>query len=90
MPSTGAEDQGSTEDQAYFRALEEAFLELRGKATLLSAADWQVASEWRRAGVPLDLVVGTMAALFERQRQRRSRRGTKGNYGLGRRHRFRR
>lgn len=75
MPSTGADGDGSAEDQAYFRALEEAYLGLRGKATLLSAADWQVASEWRRAGVPLELVVATMQALFERQRLKRSRRG---------------
>lgn len=75
MPSTGADGDGSAEDQAYFRALEEAFLRLRGKATLLAAADWQVASEWRRAGVPLELVVTTMQALFERQRLKRPRRG---------------
>jgi len=75
MPSIDAEDEGSAEDQAYFRALEEAFLRLRGKATLLAAADWQVASEWRRSGVPLELVVATMEALFERQRSRRPRRG---------------
>ena len=53
MPSTDAETEGSAEDQAYFHALEEAFLRLRGRATLLSAADWQVAREWRRAGIPI-------------------------------------
>lgn len=75
MPSTDAEIAGSSEDQAYFRAIEEAFLRLRGKATLLAAADWQVAREWRHAGIPVALVVETMAALFERQRQKRPRRG---------------
>jgi len=75
MPSTDADAEGSAEDQAYFRAIEEAFLRLRGKATLLAAADWQVAREWRRAGVPIELVIDTMAALFERQRQKQPRRG---------------
>lgn len=75
MPSTDAETEGSAEDQAYFHALEEAFLRLRGRATLLSAADWQVAREWRRAGIPIELVVDTMTALFERHREKRPRRG---------------
>lgn len=76
MSSTGApEDPGSAEDQAYFRRLEEAFLNLRGKATLLSPEDWQLARAWRRQGIPIELVVATMEALFERQRERRSKRG---------------
>jgi hypothetical protein len=76
MSSTGeVEPSGSAEDQAYFRALEERFLALRGRATLLAAEDWEIAREWRRAGVPLDLVVAVMESLFARQRERRSRRG---------------
>jgi hypothetical protein len=76
MSSTGAgESAGTAEDQAYFRALEERFLALRGRATLLSAEDWATAVEWRRTGIPLELVTAEMERLFVRQRERRSRRG---------------
>ncbi len=75
MRSTDAEDDGTAEDQAYFRAIEESFLRLRGSGTLLAAADWQMAREWRRSGVPLELVIETLETLFERLRQRRSKRG---------------
>lgn len=75
MSSTGEADPGSAEDQAYFRAIEERFLALRGRATLLSAEDWQVARGWRRLGVPLELVLRTLEELFARQRERRPKRG---------------
>lgn len=75
MRSTDAEDGGTAEDHAYFRALEAVFLRLRGSGTLLSADDWQIAREWRRSGVPLDLVIETFERLFARQRERRSKRG---------------
>ena len=77
MSSTGEGElaSASAEDHAYFRALEERFLALRGKATLLSAEDWEIAREWRRLGVPLELVCAEMERLFARQRERRSRRG---------------
>jgi len=76
MSSTGeGESSGTAEDQAYFRALEERFLTLRGRATLLSAEDWATAVEWRRAGIPVELVMAEMERLFVRQRERRSRRG---------------
>lgn len=41
---------------AYFQAIEEMFLRLRGRGTLLSPADWEVAERWFTEGVPLDLV----------------------------------
>lgn len=75
MSSTGEPEAGSAEDQAYFRALEEKLVELRGSTTLLSPADWQVAAEWRRRGIPLELVSAVLAELALRQRARRSRRG---------------
>jgi hypothetical protein len=75
MSSTGEPEAGSAEDQAYFRALEEKLVELRGSTTLLSPADWQVAAEWRRRGIPLELVGAVMAELALRQRARRSKRG---------------
>jgi hypothetical protein len=75
MSSIAEAEPGSAEDQAYFRAVEEAFLSLRGRATLLAPEDWQVAAGWRRSGVPVELVVNVMSALFARQRERKSKRG---------------
>lgn len=75
MPSTVADGSPGAEDHAYFRTLEQEFLRLRGSATLLAAADWQVAREWRHAGVPVELVVEVMRALFARQRERAPKRG---------------
>ena len=73
-PEAGAPDSPVTpEDHAYFRALEEAFLRLRGKATLLSAADWQVAQGWHRSGIPIEVVVPVMETLFSRAKERRKR-----------------
>ena len=74
MSSTGA-DPGDAADQAYFLEVERAFLTLRGQATLLSADDWQTAREWHRVGIPIEFVVAVMESLFERQRERRSKRG---------------
>jgi hypothetical protein len=74
MSSTGA-DPGDAADQAYFLEVERAFLALRGQATLLSADDWQTAREWHRTGIPVEFVVAVMESLFERQRERRSKRG---------------
>ncbi len=68
-------EPGSAEDQAYFRRLEEHLLQLRGSTTLLSPADWQVASEWRRRCIPIELVTGVMNELVARQRARSSKRG---------------
>lgn len=57
----------SARDHAFFRALEDAFVRLRGAPLLLSPSDWQVAKSWRRDDVPLELVVGVMEKIFERQ-----------------------
>jgi hypothetical protein len=75
MSSTAAEPGTSAEDQAYFRALEDLFLRLRGSATLLAAADWHVAREWRHAGIPIELIAEVMQRLFDRQRERAPKRG---------------
>ncbi len=61
-------------DQAYFQALEELLGRLRGAALLLAPADWQVANDWRRRGIPLALVARTMEDLYARRRQRDARR----------------
>ena len=72
-PDGAPEAPVTPEDHAYFRALEEAFLRLRGKATLLSSADWLVAQGWHRAGIPIEVVVPVMESLFARAKERRRR-----------------
>lgn len=67
------QDPATPDDHAYFQSLESAFLRLRGKSTLLSAADWQVAQGWHRAGIPVEVVVQVMETLFARARERRRR-----------------
>ncbi|HET9211608.1 MAG TPA: hypothetical protein VFR03_14465 [Thermoanaerobaculia bacterium] len=66
MSGTEAEDS----DHAYFQAVEEIFVELRGAPLLLSPADWQVARRWHREGVPLDLVRSTLEAVFAKRKER--------------------
>jgi len=81
MSATGERDggpanAGPTElsaadpESAYFRAIEDAFVRLRGAPLLLSPADYQVAARWHRAGVPLGLVVATLDEVFARRRER--------------------
>ncbi len=65
-PETAAE----VSDHAYFQAIEEKFVELRGAPLLLSPVDWQVASRWHREGVPLELVTRTLEELFARRKER--------------------
>jgi hypothetical protein len=57
-------------DHAYFQAIEEIFVRLRGAPLLLSPADWQVAARWHREGVPLALVQRVMEEVFARRRAR--------------------
>jgi hypothetical protein len=61
-------------DHAYFQAIEEIFVRLRGAPLLLSPADWQVASRWHREGVPLDLIRQALEEVFAKRKER----GTKG------------
>jgi len=67
-------DGGDDSDHAYFQAIEEIFVRLRGAPLLLSPADWQVASRWHREGVPLDLVGRVLEEVFAKRKER----GTKG------------
>lgn len=57
-------------DHAYFQAVEEIFVELRGAPLLLSPADWQVARRWHQDGVPLDLVKRTLEEVFAKRKER--------------------
>jgi len=67
-------DGGDDSDHAYFQAIEEIFVRLRGAPLLLSPADWQVASRWHREGIPLDLVGRVLEEVFAKRKER----GTKG------------
>lgn len=68
MSATEAEEPES--DQAYFRAVEEIFIGLRGAPLLLSPADWKVAQRWHREGVPLDLVRRSLEEQFAKRKER--------------------
>lgn len=58
------------EDHAYFQAIEEIFVQLRGAPLLLSPADWQVARRWRQDGVPLDLIRRALEEVFAKRKER--------------------
>ncbi len=58
------EEPEEVDDQAYFHAIEETFVRLRGTPLLLSPADWHVARRWHREGVPLDLVRNALEGVF--------------------------
>ncbi|MES1211620.1 MAG: hypothetical protein ABUL63_04735, partial [Acidobacteriota bacterium] len=58
------------EDHAYFQAVEEIFVRLRGSPLLLSPADWQVARRWHRDGVPLDIVRQALEEVFAKRKER--------------------
>ncbi len=73
MNAIAPEGSPSPEDHAYFLAIERIFLELREKAALLSAADWQEAQGWHRRGIPVELIQDVMTKLFDRQRAKKGR-----------------
>ena len=65
-------DHGSDglDDQAYFLAIEDHFVRLRGAPLLLSPADWQAARRWHRQGIPIELVRRAIEEVFARRRER--------------------
>ena len=64
------EEQGA---KRYFREIENTFIRLRGAPLLLSPADWRVARDWHRRGIPLDLVVRTLEEIFAKRQERGAR-----------------
>jgi hypothetical protein len=70
MSVSGSEPTEPEPDHAYFQAVEEIFVELRGAPLLLSPADWQVARRWHQEGVPLDLVRRTLVEVFAKRKER--------------------
>src|SRR5215831_11398264 len=63
----------SEEDHAYFQAVEEIFVGLRGTPFLLAPADWLVARRWHREGIPLAVVRESLQEVFARRRERRAK-----------------
>ena len=45
------------EEAAYYQSIEEFFVSRRGDPLFLSNADWLLIRKWRRAGVPLRIVM---------------------------------
>lgn len=68
--ATSRAEEHEADDHAYFQAVEEIFVRLRGAPLLLSPADWQVARRWHRQGIPLDLVRRALEEVFARRRER--------------------
>jgi hypothetical protein len=66
MTATAGEDG----DHAYFQAIEEIFVALRGSPLLLSPADWQIARRWQQAGIPLDLIRTALQDVFAKRKER--------------------
>jgi hypothetical protein len=58
------------DDHAYFQAIEEIFVALRGAPLLLSPADWHVSRRWHQEGIPLDLIRGALQEVFARRKER--------------------
>jgi hypothetical protein len=58
------------DDQAYFLAIEDFFVRLRGAPLQLAPADWHVARRWHRQGIPLALVRQAIEVVFARRRER--------------------
>lgn len=78
MTKQASDSSESEQDHAYFRALEETFIELRGAPLMLSPADWQVAKSWRRAGIPLELAIRVLERIFARQESSEKKAGIRG------------
>lgn len=66
----GEEIAEGSEDHAYFRAVEDCFVRLRGAPLLLSPKDWLTARDWHRRGIPEELVERTLEEVFARRRER--------------------
>ncbi len=59
---------------AYYQAIEELFVARRGEHLLLSNADWFLMNRWRKAGVPLRIVLRGIGDAFDARAQSWARR----------------
>lgn len=49
----------------YFLAIQDEFTRLRGTPFLLAATDFEISAAWAEAGIPLEVVLDTMATVLE-------------------------
>jgi hypothetical protein len=68
------DDFPQSEEQRYFHAIEDRFIELRGAPLYLSSSDWQVARRWHELGIPLEVVVSGLETVFARREERKAKR----------------
>ena len=54
--------------KAYFDALEDAVISLRGAPLQLSPDDWQITEQWHAEGIPIDVVRESIQAVIDRRR----------------------
>jgi hypothetical protein len=73
LPATASPPPDEDGDHAYFQAIEDHFVGLRGAPLLLSPVDWQVARRWHRQEIPLAVVRRALDDLFARRRERGAR-----------------
>ncbi len=57
MSATGGAGEDVGSEAAYYQTIEEFFVSRRGDPLLLSNADWLLIRKWRRAGIPLRVVL---------------------------------
>jgi hypothetical protein len=57
-------------ERRYFRAIEDAFIALRGAPFLLSPADWRLIEGWWTEGIPLEVVLPALSDVFARREER--------------------
>ena len=54
---------------AFFMAIEDAYLRLKGKAALLPPNNWQLAERWYQDGIPIGLIEQALEEVFVRRWQ---------------------
>src|SRR5258706_1292354 len=58
----------------YFDDIQDKFIELRGKALILSPLDWELMESWKDQGVPLQIVIAAIDEVFKSHAARKARR----------------
>jgi len=71
------------EEIDYFEQIEACFAGLRGSPLLLSPKDWALVASWRKAGVPLRVVLEALEAVFVARRRSAGEGGPRPVLSLG-------
>lgn len=68
---SGPEDDPSRlDDHTYFRAVEDLFLALRARATLVPPGDYRIARRWNELGIPVSLIERVVAEVLAKRQAR--------------------